>query len=182
MQLLHEPKIRLRSPPSRLDKLHRLCRRPPKLSNQIRRNDRRASADALDTVYEDARVWVCQCPTEKSGRVREVGGEFAKGEVVEGVLGAVELGVCGLGDEAAHGREDVGDAETGEGCWVLCKGEVGHVETGHDFGGARWTQRVGRLRDGGWGPLGGGGGGGGHSHARWCWWSVTGGETETGSL
>ena len=111
----------------------------------------------------------------------EMGGEFAEREVVERELGAVDGEVRGLGDEAAHGGEHVGDAEAGECGWVLGEGEVGDVETGHDFGGARGTERVGRLGDGGGGPLGGGDGGGGDGHG-WCGGSVTGGETERGSL
>jgi hypothetical protein len=182
LQLLHEPKIRLRSPPPRLDVLHRLRRRPPKLGDQIRRDDGRGAADALDTMHEHARVRIRQRPAHKGGRVREVGGELAEREVVERELGAVEGEVGGLGDEAAHGGEHVGDAETGECGWVLGKGEVGDVETGHDLGGARGTERVGRLGDGGGGPLGGGGGGEGGDGHGWRWGSVTGGETETGSL
>ena len=110
-------------------------------------------------------------------------GELAKGEVVERVLGAVDWdwGWGEGGDVAAHGGEDVGDDEAGECGGVLGKGEVGDVEPGHDFGGAGGTEGVGCLGDGGGGPLGGGGGGGGDDgHGRW--WSVTGGETEPGSL
>ena len=171
MQLLHEPEIRLRCPPSRLDVLHRLPRRPPKLSDQISSDDGGGPAYALDAVHEHARVRVHERPAQKRRRVREVGGELAEREVVERVLDAVdgEGGVGWDGDEAAHGGQDVGDAEAGEGCWVLSKGEVGDIETGHNFGCARWTKGVGRLGDGGWGPLGGrGGGGGGDRHARGC--------------
>jgi len=182
LQLLHEPKVRFGSPPPRLYKLHRLRGRPPKLGDQVRGDDARGPADALDAVDEHARVRVGQCAAQKGGRVWEVGGELGEREVVEGVLGAVDGG--GEGDVAAHGGEDVGDAEACECGWVFGKGEVGDVEMGHDLGGAWWAEGVGRLGDGGRGPLAlalGGGGGGGDGHG-WSGWRVTSGETQTGSL
>ena len=183
LQLLYEPKIRFRSSPSGLDVLHRLRGRPPKFGDQVRRDDGRGPTDALDAVDEHARVRIHERPAHKGGRMWEVCGELAEGKVVERVLGAVEDGMLGGdGDEATHGGDDVGDAETGECGWVLCKGKVGDVETGDDFGGTRWTERVGRLGDGGGRPLGGSGGGSGDGHARGWWCSVTGGETEMGSL
>lgn len=135
-------------------------------------------------MYEHACVRVRQRRPQKRGRVWEMGGEFAEREVLEGVLDAVDgegACACGYGDVTTHGGEDVGDAETGECRWVFGKGEVGDVETGHDFGCAGWTEGVGCLGDGGGGPLGGGRGGGGGDGHGW-WWSVTGGEIETGSL
>ena len=157
--------------------LYRLARRPPALGDQVRRDDRRRPAHALDTVHEHARVRVGQRGPQPRRRLRQVRRELAKRSVLERKLGAVgRPGEGGERDEAAHGREDVGDAEAGECARVFGKGEVGDVEAGEDLGRARWAEGVGRLGDGGR-PL---------RQRGWCgdghgWW-VGGGEGQTGSL
>lgn len=130
-----EATIRLRIHPLRLHVVHSLARSPPVPGYEVGGDYARTPADTLDAVNQDFGVLVPQRVREEVRRVRQERREFCKRRVEEGYLEFADVGQAGGDvDAAAHGGEDVGDAQGGERGVALCDIDVRDVEVGEDFG------------------------------------------------
>ena len=129
-----EATIRLRVHPFRLHVVYSLVRGPAVFGYEIRGDDARAPTDALHAVDEDFGVLVPQRVREEVGRVWQERCEFCERCVEEGYLECAYGEGGGDVDSAAHGREDVGDAQRGEGSGTLCDIDVRDVEVWEDLG------------------------------------------------
>jgi len=134
IQLADEATIRLRIHPLRLHVVHSLIPRPAVPGYEVGGDDACASADTLHAVDEDFGVLVPQRVGQEVCRVRQERREFRERRVEQGYLEFADGEVWRDVDGAAHGGEDVGDAERGECGVAFCDIDVGDVEVWEDLG------------------------------------------------
>ena len=138
MELVHEPAIRRCGGPTRAHELERLSGMQSMRSNEIPTNDRDRSRRAHRTMNQHARLWACAQRTRDISRCTwEMCGKFCERRVVQGDLRSVWEERSWERDAAWHCGEYMSNSECCERRWVLCRLQIGDVESREDFGDVR---------------------------------------------
>lgn len=107
-----------------LDVLDGLLGGPSEVRDEEAAHDAAAATDALCAVDDDAGVGVPERVGEEGGGGGQEARELREGAVLERELEVLEMDAFWEEDAAAHGADDVGDAEGDEGGGAFCCGEV----------------------------------------------------------